>query len=447
MEITKKYLKHLITERIPNAQFVESLRKNEAENIVLQSTLSKVVDLWSTLHDTDEKVIYLKHISRLLREELLDHRSWSFNGSLDDFSNPPLLQFFLCQLLFGRHVIKVSETRNEEVHKTVDMACQFLTQNTRGDRQVQIQTNNEGRFLQTVQTPLSIGLSLAVHSRFRDKSLINNLSEVYIGSDYRKILNIEKRLEQGILQRMVDSGGFCLPDFVKKGINVTFAVDNIDLLEDTPTGQNTFHGTVSVINQRAVDGEPLNRPIVVPNTLSSTQLTLSTKYLAEPIIKNKPVQFQQYKLGNTSVLNIKDYTHSWVLANYLATDETVKVEQNAAATQNDKEPIPANIECLASNLKKNILTEKNRCSKISKEDVMPTWAATKSLLLSCSSGNQPQTNSRVIAPLLRTSPTDYGPLYTALMLCQGVSAVVVGPERRTMITLDLDLYSRALKIQ
>ena len=73
--------------------------------------------------------------------------------------------------------------------------------------------------------------------------------------------------------------------------------------------------------------------------------------------------------------------------------------------------------------------------------------ATKSLLLSCSSGNQPQTNSQVIAPLLRTSPTDYGTLYTALMLCQGVSAVVVGPERRTMITLDLDRYSRTLKIQ
>ena len=70
----KKYLKHLITERIPNAQFVKSLRKNEPENIVLQSTLSKAVDIWSTLHDTDEKVTYLKHISRLLREELLDHR-------------------------------------------------------------------------------------------------------------------------------------------------------------------------------------------------------------------------------------------------------------------------------------------------------------------------------------------------------------------------------------
>ena len=33
------------------------------------------------------------------------------------------------------------------------------------------------------------------------------------------------------------------------------------------------------------------------------------------------------------------------------------------------------------------------------------------------------------------------------MLTQGISAFVVGPERRTLITLDLDLYSRALQIQ
>ena len=33
------------------------------------------------------------------------------------------------------------------------------------------------------------------------------------------------------------------------------------------------------------------------------------------------------------------------------------------------------------------------------------------------------------------------------MLTQGISAYVVGPNRRTVITLDLDLYQRALKIQ
>ena len=91
-------------------------------------------------------------------------------------------------------------------------------------------------FLQTLQTPLSVGL----------------------GGDYRKIIDIEKRVQQAVLGRRL------LPTFVKKGVNIWFAVDNIDLLEDTPNRQNTFHGTVIVINQRNVDGEPVNKPLVIP---------------------------------------------------------------------------------------------------------------------------------------------------------------------------------------
>ena len=63
---------------------------------------------------------------------------------------------------------------------------------------------------------------------------------------------------------------------------------------------------------------------------------------------------------------------------------------------------------------------------------MPTWAATKSLLLSQSdSHNRIRTNTEVIAPLFKTSPTDYATLYTALKYTQGISATVVGPQRKT----------------
>lgn len=52
-----------------------------------------------------------------------------------------------------------------------------------------------------------------------------------------------------------------------------------------------------------------------------------------------------------------------------------------------------------------------------------------------------------MAPLLRRLPTEYGVLYTVLSLAQGISAVVIGPHHKTVITLELDLYERALKIQ
>ena len=78
---------------------------------------------------------------------------------------------------------------------------------------------------------------------------------------------------------------------------------------------------------------------------------------------------------------------------------------------------------------------------------MPTWAATKSLVLSQTPLNQLKANSEVVAPLLKTSPTNHGTLYTALKLVQGISAEIVGPDRKTLMTLDRDLYCCGLCLQ
>ena len=80
---------------------------------------------------------------------------------------------------------------------------------------------------------------------------------------------------------------------------------------------------------------------------------------------------------------------------------------------------------------------------------MPTWSATQHLLLRNSNGYEAptKTNIEVVAPILRTSPTDYATLYTVLCMAQDISSVVVGPEGRTLITLDMDCYQRAVQLQ
>ena len=142
-------------------------------------------------------------------------------------------------------------------------------------------------------------------------------------------------------------------------MNIWFAVDNIDLLEDTPNRQNIIHGTVIVINQRNVNGEPVNKPLVIPG--------------------RRTIIIQIYHMG------------------------------------------------------------------VGKE-VMPTWAATRPLLLSNTHESITRTNTEVIAPLFKPSATNITTLYTVLMLRQVVSAVVVGPERKTIITFDLDLFIAVLFI-
>ena len=64
---------------------------------------------------------------------------------------------------------------------------------------------------------------------------------------------------------MTDTGGYCLPDFIKEGIPVFFAVDNIDFVEDTQYAPSTLHGSLIVVYQEDdKNAEPINPPLAIP---------------------------------------------------------------------------------------------------------------------------------------------------------------------------------------
>ena len=73
-----------------------------------------------------------------------------------------------------------------------------------------------------------------------------------------------------------------------------------------------------------------------------------------------------------------------------------------------------------------------------------TWAAFNSL---SATEKVSKTNRGVIGPSIRYPPTSPQTLYTALCLAQKINVSVVGIHRRTIITLDLNLYERAVKIR
>ena len=79
---------------------------------------------------------------------------------------------------------------------------------------------------------------------------------------------------------------------------------------------------------------------------------------------------------------------------------------------------------------------------------MPTWAATKSRIIAASDQTTPSnTMTRIVSPLFRYPPTDVKTLYKALCLAQDISAVVTGPNQKTIITLHMQLYEKAVKLQ
>jgi len=463
----KRYLKELILKHIPHVEFVKCASPNEPERVMLSSSVRAAVAY--CVQDQDDPILAaLVDMSSALRREILERESWSFTGKLESFENPPMLQVFLKHLLFGR-ASTVGERRAAEEKKTVDVACQFLIQNTRTDRQVKLKVKNNRGYQRRTETPLSIGLPLAIHARVRDKTLIRTLSSVFLGTGYSNILNIVKRIEHGVLLRMQNTPGdinVCLPDWLKKGVNLTFALDNIDMLEDTAYGQHTFHGVIVVLNQcKEEEAEPIQAPLVIPDKAPVVPLQVEIHYLEEPVIIKKPIRFETFTFGKRRHLlkPYKYYNHTWALCNYLGNEasdlpnplgggESSVPPDCILPDSGDGDSSDHGEDALADSTP-SILSVKSRGTdklkiRVCKKNTMPTWAATKSLLLTHQGAILPKKmNSEVLAPLFKTSPTDFATLYTALRLTQNISAVVVGPERRTVIELDLDLYNRAMQIQ
>ena len=73
----------------------------------------------------------------------------------------------------------------------------------------------------------------------------------------------------------------------------------------------------------------------------------------------------------------------------------------------------------------------------------PTWSGFNSLIHEETS----QWNVGILAPLYRRSPTEYPVLFTILKHAQKLNVLTVGEGKRPIITLDGDLYDRAVKIE
>jgi hypothetical protein len=89
-------------------------------------------------------------------------------------------------------------------------------------------------------------MGLTIHKKTRSTDLVNVLSQPQIGSSYKNIINIEKRITCRVAERMKTTGGLCLLSFLVKGKSIYFAADNIDFLENTADGQNTLLGTMLI---------------------------------------------------------------------------------------------------------------------------------------------------------------------------------------------------------
>ena len=95
-----------------------------------------------------------------------------------------------------------------------------------------------------------LGVGLKVHAYTRSKHLVEFLHLNNTSVSYQRVLRVETQLAEAVLKRMASTGGVFVPPGLQKNMHIFFAADNIDFLEDTPDGKQTFHGTVITVFQQ-----------------------------------------------------------------------------------------------------------------------------------------------------------------------------------------------------
>ena len=211
----KKYLKKLMEENIPSVEFVKPPRVNESERVVWKGPLE--TEVVCTEKDEFENVKILSEAATILRSEIANMKNWLFEGSLDGFDPPQKLTSFIKWLLVGDRSDGVAGKRENTVKTSVDVVCQLILNSFKSNRQMAYKpASDQVSFRRTVETPLSVGLSLAIHKQTRSKRLVELASHLGLSLPYSDTIKNENRMVTAVKKRMVQSGGYCLPLFVKK---------------------------------------------------------------------------------------------------------------------------------------------------------------------------------------------------------------------------------------
>jgi len=135
----------------------------------------------------------------------------------------------------------------------------------------------------TKWTPKHVGLGSTLHQVTRSKDLVKLFNKAGHILSYDQILKVDTSLVASVLKSLdPETSSIMLPNLLP-GKFVHFSADNIDILEKTMDGKNTFHATQIAAWQRGAE-----RNLTLENLKPSTKHTCSLS-VPESLEKIYPV--------------------------------------------------------------------------------------------------------------------------------------------------------------
>ena len=396
---TRKWLKSIIQRELPHLLFMRPSQRNQSD--IIYSPDAHIAKPSASAHfdETGMKELYRSAMNvRKDIQEYLSKKDFKFNPDVEHREEdvPSLLYRLLRLIIVGptSDQKKVKEMSNIILSHASDIMNSF-----KSDRQVAYKSQSEE--LITFRTPAThentklTTLALTLHHETRSKKTIDLLSQHGYCIPYKRVLAVEASLANAVISNMKQNGVF-IPKFVRKETHVYFAADNCDFAEDTYTGKGTTHGTIVVVYQEQNQNKPVGE-----------QLQLNSS-------KSLKLDSFEIKYHECSKPNVAKAIRSQSMSDFKLQDGTSMALSNS-----------------------NWLIA--RAS--SKEQKIPSWSGYNSAIAErCNI-----TNFGAL-PLIPAPAHEWTTLLTVLKLAQGINAQTVGENKKTVISLDMALYEKALQL-
>ena len=346
------------------------------------------------------------------------------------------------------------------MHKRATSLAQYTISMTLTDRQVK---NVKSDVLRTArEMPQQLAIGLAIHQAIRSKEIVNFLHGFGMSVEYNRILRAEAQIQKHILQRMDWNDGIFIPPDVVPGRRVFFAVDNVDFAEDTPDGKRTLHGTAMAIFQRKDTGDvtPELRLVILFSdieTLSkilSNLLSLMMLFVRSGgivyIRSNSIFLLYVYRLEDAGKIDrsLKDLPETRLLEcpNPPSKPESPTYSSFSLNTEGELPMLKDFAWLLGRNMTRAPPEERETLAEggngLVGHTPVPVWSGFNSLV------HETLPVARIGSPPLLAAPAhEWSTMLTILMQAQAITAKIMGPGNKTVISLDMGLYQPAKKLQ
>ena len=140
-------------------------------------------------------------------------------------------------------------------------------------------------------TPKHLGLASTLHQATRSKDLVELFNKASHCLSYEQVLQVDTSLAESTLKSMDQATGAIIPSNLVPNKFIHYTADNIDILDETLDGKNTFHATQMATWQRGQEAdvelqklEPFTRhTLIVPDALEKLYHANVSPALNEPV--------------------------------------------------------------------------------------------------------------------------------------------------------------------